>query len=106
MIVHVKSGSREFADKLRNEHIGAGIAKDKLHGVLLVHEDQEGEPHHQLEKIINGAPFIPETPINKISWKADPLIILVGKKLSMLKEFEKLVPGFTQKFGPVETVKE
>lgn len=105
-IIHVKSGSREFADKLRNEHIAASVPDKIPNGVLLVHEDQKGELHHQLEKIIYGAPYNSEVPVDKIPWKTDPLIIVVGNKLAVLKEFEKLVPGFTKKFGPIKTVKE
>jgi hypothetical protein len=108
-----KSGKTTMANSLRNQHIGAGGAFTpdrskswKPHGSLLIDEDQDGEPRHLLEKLLHGD-ALPEdgtpVPADKLNWKVEPTVVVVGKKQEkLLDEFEKLVPGFKAKVGPVK----
>jgi hypothetical protein len=102
-----KSGKTTLANSLRNQVIGTGTEKDgKPRGCLLIDEQTEGEPRHLLEKIIHadalpadGSPV----PADKVNWKHNASIVIVGKKQEkMLSTFEKLVPGITDKLGPVK----
>jgi hypothetical protein len=101
-IVHFATHSKQAraqADDLRNSQISQGK------GALIVDEKQDGEPRHLLEKIIAGMPLLEPTPADKIPWKKDPLVILVGKSApKALEHFEKLVPGFKRMFGPVKAI--
>lgn len=106
-----KSGKTALANSMRNSHIGKGYDEKAkaYYGALLIDEDQDGEPRHLLEKIINGMALPADgTPLDArhVPWKADPQVILVGKKAEkLLAEFEKLVPGFKAKIGPVKRMK-
>ena len=111
-----KSGKSAMANSLRNNHIGNGgpFTPDKgtdwrPNGVLLIDEDQEGEPRHLIEKLLHGEALPADgtpVPASKLDWKADPQVIIVGKKQEkLLDEFEKLVPGFAKKVGPVKRLK-
>jgi hypothetical protein len=106
-----KSGKSALANSLRNRHIGRGLDEKAgvFHGALLIDEDQDGEPRHLLEKLIHGMALPGDgTPVNakEIPWKADPQVVIVGKKQEkLLDEFEKLIPGFKAKVGPVKRLK-
>lgn len=95
------SGKTSIAVALRNNCISNG------RGALLVDEDQDGELRPLLEKIIVGVALPPEGPVDAgdVPWKPEPSIIVVGKKAKILDKFEKIVPGFNAKFGPVYRVK-
>lgn len=105
------SGKTTLANSLRNQHIGKGLDEKskRFHGALLIDEDQDGEPRHLLEKLIEGMALpANETPIlaKAVPWKADPQVIIVGSKQEkLLDKFEKLVPGFKEKVGPVKRLK-
>jgi len=106
-ILHItgpaKSGKSLMANNLRNNHINQG------NGALLVDDSQTGEPRYLLEKLMLGeslgepgmGPPVPR-PASKITWKADPLVIVVGDKIAIMDEFEKLAPGFKKMLGPVK----
>lgn len=101
-IIHIKgpkkSGKSLLANSLRNSSIGQGK------GALLVDDTQDGDPRHLLEKIIVAVPLTEPTSADKIPWKPDPVIVLVGDKISVLEDFEALAPGFLKKFGPVRVM--
>lgn len=106
-----KSGKTSMGNALRNQHIGKsnpdGVSVP--HGSLLIDEDNDGEPRHLLEKIIHGMALPADgTPVaaKDIPWKHDPQVVIIGaKKAKLLDVFEKLVPGFTAKIGPVKRLK-
>lgn len=111
-----KSGKTAMANAMRNAHIGktepmpvGAPANWRPHGSLLIDDDTEGEPRHLLEKIIFGMALPADgTPIpaSKVLWKVDPQVVVVGKKQEkLLDEFEKMVPGFKDKVGPVKRLK-
>lgn len=94
-----------LANAMRNKHIGSGLEADgRARGFLLVDADNDGEAKPLLEKLIHHA-ALPDhpVPVDSVPWKHDPQVVLIGSKAKLLDEFEKLVPGFTKKFGPVET---
>lgn len=93
-----------LANSLRNTQISQGK------GALLADVGQDGDPRHQLEKIIAGdtleeskafAERAGQELIDAIPWKPEPAIILVGEQEALLEKLEALVPGLTGKFGPV-----
>jgi len=92
-----QSAKALLGNNLRNTQISSGK------GALLVLAEQDGAPEHQLEKIIKGACLVPGTPANEIPWKEDPAIIMVSEKADVLYDFESLVPGFIDRFGPITT---
>lgn len=92
-----QSGKTLIARALRNNQIS------NKKGALLIDEDQLGELHIQLEKIIDGVPYNLKN-WQSLPWKADAMIITVGDKAKVLDEFEKMMPGFKERFGPVYTV--
>lgn len=105
-----KSGKSLLANSIRNTHIGKGLDEKSgtFHGCLLIDDTQDGEPRHLLEKLIVGV-ALPEdgtpVPVDELPWKHDPQIVIVGDaKAKLLKTFEKLVPGFMERFGPVHTL--
>lgn len=111
-----KSGKTAMANAMRNAHIGKSepfsekVAKDwRPHGALLIDEDEKGEPRHLLEKLIHGMALPSDgSPVDAkhIPWKTDPQVVIVGKgNEKLLDEFEKLVPGFKAKVGPVKRLK-
>jgi hypothetical protein len=109
-----KSGKTTLANSLRNRHIGqtepfAGQEDWKPHGSLLLDEDTEGEPRHLIEKLLHGGALPADgAPVKaaSLNWKAEPSVVIVGKKQEkLLDEFEKLVPGFKVKVGPVKRLK-
>lgn len=91
------ANKQAFADSLRNTLISKG------RGVLLVNDKQDGDPKHQIEKILAGVPF-PKEPgdLKKLQWKADPVVIIFSEKEATLEAFEKVMPGFKAHFGPVQ----
>ncbi len=92
------SGKSLVANALRNSAIRDG------RGALLVDDNQDGEHIHLLEKL-SLQKIEPGTEADKIEWKKDPTIILVGKKAgATLDAFEKIAPGVKKKFGPVYTI--
>ena len=97
-----KSGKTLLANALRNNQVS------QKRGALLIDEQTEGELVHMVEKIIAGAVLVPGTPADKIPWKPESAVILVGDRASMLSsilyDIEKMVPGFTATHGPVYTV--
>lgn len=90
-----KSANSLLANSLRNTAISSG------NGALLINDNLDGDAVHHLEKIIAADPFVKGTDAEKVKWKKDPAIILVGSGEKRLAEFEKICPGFTKKFGPV-----
>lgn len=92
-----KSGKTLIARALRNNQIS------NKKGALLIDEDQTGELNIQLEKIIDGANFDAKV-WKSLPWKLDAMIITVGDKDKVLDEFEEVMPGFKEFFGPVYTV--
>lgn len=115
-IIHIegpaKTGKSLIANSMRNSHIAQSTAEVRdeagklvspaaIRGALLVDDTQAGEPRHLLEKLIIGDALTQPRPAKEIPWKADPLVIVVGKKAAILDEFEKLAPGFVKMFGPV-----
>lgn len=97
-IIHItgpsKSGKTMIANALRGNHVAKKL------GVLLVDEQNDGDPVHLLEKLIAGDPLSAGTPAGKINWKPEPLVILVGSQIDMLDVFEELVPGFHKTMSP------
>ena len=111
-----KSGKSALANSMRDRHIGAGgpltpdAKKDwKPNGALLIDEGQDGEPRHLIEKLLHGDALpADDSPVkaSELNWKNDPQVIIVGKKQEKLLDvFEKLVPGFEKKVGPVKRLK-
>ena len=112
-----KSGKTTMANSIRNAHIGKGgpLTADrkadwKPTGLLLIDEDaqKDAEPRHLIEKLLHGD-ALPEdgTPVaaSKLNWKDEPSVVIVGKKQEKLLDvFEKLVPGFAKKVGPVKRI--
>lgn len=92
-----QSGKSLIARALRNNQIS------NKKGALLIDEDQNGELNIQLEKIIAGDNFNTKT-WKSLPWKPDAMIITVGDKDKVLDEFEAMMPGFKEFFGPVYTV--
>lgn len=109
-----KSGKSAMANGLRDRHIGKSepFNADKPsvpYGALLLDEGQDGEPRHLIEKLLNGQALPADSkPVEakKLMWKQEPMVIVVGKTNNkFLKEFEKLVPGFAEKVGPVKRLR-
>lgn len=111
-----KSGKTALANSMRDQHISTGgpLLPDakkgwKPNGSLLVDEDQDGDPRHLLEKLLHGDALPTDgSPVKaeQLNWKNDPQVIVVGKKQEkLLDTFEKLVPGFAKKVGPVKRLK-
>lgn len=74
-------------------------------GALLIRPDCDGEINHLIEKIIAKDKFIPgEKTVDEINWKPSSIVILVGKGQLFLLEFEKVLPGFTEYFGPIKEI--
>jgi hypothetical protein len=97
-----KSGKTLIANALRNNQISS------KKGALLIDETNDGEAKPLLEKILIGVPLPAEIPADwatKLPWKPDAMIIVVAEKQKMLDQFEAVLPGFKEKFGPVYTVK-
>lgn len=111
-----KSGKDRLARVFRDHAIATG------HGCLLLGEETEGDPAALVEKIIKNeklpedvtklvkADMVDGKPVKKerldaISWKHDPLIIVVSNKgRELLKKIEERCPGFTERFGPATGV--
>lgn len=100
--------ARNLADALRNSFLSNGK------GAILVDKapdhDNEKAPTAKamIEKILAGT-ALPNSveelpPIEKLAWKKDPVIILVGEGEKWLDEFEKTVPGFVEFHGPINTM--
>ena len=124
MIYHItgpkKSGKSHMGNALRNTHIGKStpVGADPanpdgvIYGALLVDDTQDGESRYLLEKLVDGESFGPNPgmeptvpkPAKDVKWKKEPMLIFVGDKIEVLKDFEKLAPGFTKMFGPVVTL--
>lgn len=104
-----KSGKSYLANALRN---GASAQK---RGVLMLDESTTGDPKHLLEKLISELTFEDcmrlaavkgigkEKLIEVIPWKPDPVVIAVGDREKLLDDFERAIPGFRAKMGPVFT---
>lgn len=92
-----KSGKTLIANALRNNQIS------NKQGALLIDEDQNGDTDILIEKIIIGEKF-DSNRWKELPWKPNSMVILVGEKESMLAEFEEMMPGFAEFFGPVYTV--
>lgn len=96
-----KSGKSLVANALRNNQVS------NKQGALLIDENNDGANNHLLEKIIVGVPLpevIPANWADTIPFKPKSMIILVGDKQSKLQDFEKILPGFCEKFGPIYTL--
>lgn len=95
-----QSGKSRLANALRNSQITQGK------GALLVDDSCDGEVKPLIEKLLVGVelPAEPPADLSTLPWKEDCLVILVGWKASMLKSFEKALPGFREFFGPVTTL--
>ena len=93
------SGKSLIAEALRNSQVPA------KKGALLIDEqtDTNGNLEIHLEKIIIAAKF-DKAKWKDLPWKRDSMIILVGNKTSLLDEFEVMMPGFKEFFGPVSTI--
>lgn len=107
-----KSGKSALANAMRDRQISRGFDEkaQAFHGALLIDEkaQDDAEPRHLLEKLIHGMALPADgTPVNAkdVPWKADPQVIIVGDATKWLKTFEKLVPGFKAKVGPVKKMK-
>lgn len=102
------------AQRLRGDQINQGG------GALILDASKPGTFKHMLEKLIKGQKYAGQ-PYHKINWKGrihgtdeetgkpvavwevKPLVLVVGdESMPLLDEMEKLVPGFIEKFGPVE----
>lgn len=112
-IIHItgpkKAGKSLLANSLRNTHIAKSTRATEgeegtVYGALLVDDTQEGEPRFLLEKLLDGLALTPGLPAEEYIWKEDPQIIFVGDKIDLLEEFEELIPGLTEKLGPVRTL--
>lgn len=108
-----KSGKSAMANGLRDNHISKGgpftgdrPADWRPNGALLIDDGQAGEPRHLIEKLLHGDALPADgtpVPADQLNWKNDPQVIIVGKKQEkLLAQFEKLVPGFAKKVGPVK----
>lgn len=94
-----QSGKSYIANSLRNNAVNSGK------GCLLLDEDQEGELKSLIEKIIDGDRLEFGQKVDKIKWKKDPQIIVVGKGMEVLKQIESVLPGFMGQFEPIYNVK-
>lgn len=111
------SGKTTMANAMRNAHIGKtepfGPDSPKNwrpHGLLMIDDDQEGEPRHLIEKLLHGVSLPADgTPVDakKLDWKAEPSVVIVGagRATKFLEDFEKLVPGFKTKVGPIKRMR-
>jgi len=89
-----KSGKSFVATALRD------LAQRMGRGVLLIDEDQDGEPERLVEKLLRGE-FVKGAKVSDLPWKPAPQIIVVNKGGDKLSEIESVLPGFTKAFGPV-----
>ena len=97
-----KSGKTLIANALRNNQIS------NKKGALLIDETNDGGLKPLLEKILIAIQLPAEIPADwasKLPWKHDPMIIVVAEKQKMLLEFERMLPGFNEYFGPVYEIK-
>jgi len=115
--------NRTIADMLRNNQINNGK------GALLIDPAQGGEPRFLLEKLVEGSAQAPKVapdgsafvPVShfgvepgddtlvvwnadRVAWKPDPLVVLLGGDTSILDQFEAIAPGFKAMMGPVRTL--
>lgn len=85
---------------------GANIARKC--GALIVLKP-EGDDHaipHQIEKILDGQRF-PENPpadLSELHWKPEPVVLVCEDYRKVLDQFDKVCPGFTRFFGPVNQI--
>ena len=102
-MIYILRGSTESMSNLGNSLRTCYISSGR--GALLVRETEKGELPRLLEKIIAADKWSDKNnDVDKIKWKRDPVIILLGSKQQMLLEFEKACPGFTNKFGPLYAI--
>lgn len=73
-------------------------------GALLVREDCDGGNKELLEKILAGVVLDTSIPVDEQPWKPESMVILVGKASAKLSEFEAMLPGFADYFGPMKTI--
>jgi hypothetical protein len=106
-----KSGKSTWANSLRDRHISRSVPDGKSvpYGMLLLDEGQNGEPRHLIEKLLHGVALPADgtsVSAKSLKWKQEPSVVIVGKaNEKLLDEFEKLVPGFKDKVGPVKRMK-
>jgi len=101
-----KSGKSLLAKSLRNN------AVNEKRGTLLV-DVEMADTFAMLEKILIGVSLprpaegkesLDPAVWQKLPWKKDPLIVVVGDKVAALEKFEKLLPGFAKFFGPTYVI--
>jgi hypothetical protein len=101
-----RSGKSMIAAALRNTQI------TNKHGCLLV-DYELADIKAMLEKILIGVSMpmpaegkesLDPAVWQKLPWKPNSMVILVGDKVVALEKFEKLLPGFTKFFGPIYTI--
>ena len=106
-IIEGKGGAR-LGTAMRNAHIGTGTDEEGVpRGFLLVNAGERGEPRHLIEKLLHGQALPADgTPVEAkaLRWKRHPQVAFIGSNDKLLARFEELVPGFTEKCGPVHTV--
>lgn len=118
-IAHIIGGKGTGKSFTANSFRAQGVNLGR--GTLLIddHLKDDGATAILLEKIIadgdedflngkrgrltdtHGKPKKETFDIATINWKNDPVIIFVGDAIERLADIEKMVPGFTKKFGPV-----
>lgn len=94
-----KSGKTFVANSLRNN------ALQQKTSALMIDDDDKGELEPLVEKILSGR-LDKSKKVNEMSWKAYPVVIVVGSAgEAVLGKIEEMLPGFTKKHGPVVKLK-
>lgn len=92
----IQAADEATARNLHRQQISAG------RGALIVRAGDTAEPRHLLEKIIVGVALPADgTPIpaERLPWKKNSAVILVGEADDFLGAFEQIVPGFNALFS-------
>jgi len=99
-IYHIKGTDAKRAEATANMLRNTAINEGR--GALIMRNGEKAEAKYLLEKIIVAEPFMQgKKPVDQIPWKPKSDVIFVNDGIGRLAEFEKLIPGFTKKFGPI-----
>ena len=90
---------KEFAQTLRSATISRGC------GALILLPVGDDHPlQHQIEKIIKGHPLKPGMKLADVKFKPGCVVIYDDETKPVLEAIEKVLPGFTEKNGPLVTI--
>lgn len=99
MIVFI-SGPHDQAMELAKALRNVNIAQGKGALVILQPNGEEHTITQQIEKILDGMPLHGGADITGLKFKRDPMILLTEETYPLLDEFEDILPGFKERFGP------